>query len=153
MLVARKLYEHSNNSTTIRLEISRNTFKAATRKINESSAASTLNSKEALHSCGRLSNILSIGPCPHYEDTVLSYIAMSVMKAMSQIKAHFDGLKDQISIIDLFTTFKSETDSNQIRKGAATRTLPHYEQETLANALNSCMCAKSRLAPLATSVR
>lgn len=57
------------------------------------------------------------------------------------------------SIIGFLTTFKRACDTNHVHEEAAIWVLPHCVEETLANALNSCMCTEDRLSAFATSVR
>lgn len=89
---------------------------------------------------------------PRYDDTVLSYIAELVEKVKLQMEAHFSIQKTR-SIIGFLAAFVSACDSTETHEGALMWILPHYVQKSLANALNSRMFAKFRLAFLAVSVR
>lgn len=88
-----------------------------------------------------------------YDVTVSSYIVKLVMKIKSQMKAHFFDPKDPISIIGFLATFKLACDTNKIHEGVAMWVLSHYLKDTLANALNSRMCAEDRSASLPASER
>lgn len=90
---------------------------------------------------------------PRYDDTVSSYVAKLVKKIKSQMKAHFFDPKDPIFIIGFLATFELTCDTNKIHEGAAMWVLPHFVKETIANALNSRMCAEDRTAPLVATVR
>lgn len=69
------------------------------------------------------------------------------------MKANFSDSKHQIFKIGFFATFTSACDKYRIHEGAAMWVLPHYISETLAKALNSCICAKDQSMPPAASVR
>lgn len=73
--------------------------------------------------------------------------------AYSQIKKHFLDPKNPSSIVEFLATVKLICSSNKIHEGAARCVLPHYVQDIFANALNSRMFAKNRLAALAASVQ
>lgn len=90
---------------------------------------------------------------PQSDDTVSTYVALSKKKDKSQIKAYFLYPKDPISNMGFLAPIRLAYDSNKIRKGATMWILPRYVQETLANALKSCLCAENCLAFLAASVR
>lgn len=76
-----------------------------------------------------------------------------VKKVKSQMKAPFFNLKEPIFIIGFLTTFKLACNTDNIRDGAAMRLVPHYVNETLANELNSRMCATDKSSPITSSVR
>lgn len=78
---------------------------------------------------------------PRYDDSVLGYIAKSVKKTKTQMKAHFFDAKDPSSIIDFSATFTLACDFNKTHGGDAVWLLHHYVQKNLENALNSRICA------------
>lgn len=84
--------------------------------------------------------------------TVLSDLVKLVKKVKSKIKAHLCDSKDPLSTMSFSATFKLAYDTNKIYKEAAVWFLRLFIKETLSNALNSCMCAHDRLAPLNASV-
>lgn len=69
------------------------------------------------------------------------------------MKAHFFDPKDSISVIKYLATFKLAWDNNSIHEGAVIWVLLRYVSETLAKALNSCMCATNRYFSFAALVR
>lgn len=76
-----------------------------------------------------------------------------VKKVESQMKAHLFDSEDPITMIGFLTTSKFACDTNHIQEGAAMWALPHYVNETLANSLDSRMCATDKSYPIATSLR
>lgn len=82
-----------------------------------------------------------------YDKTDFSYISKLAKKVKAQVKALFFIPKVSVSIIGIITTFELACDANHIHKKAAMWALLHLVHETLANARNSCMYAKNRLAP------
>lgn len=70
------------------------------------------------------------------------------------MKTRFFDLKHSIFIIiGYLATFKLTCDSNRIQERAAMWVLPHYVNETPANALNSSMCATDKSSPINATVR
>lgn len=64
------------------------------------------------------------------------------------MKAHDFDPKESISIIGFLAPFKLACNTNRIHEGSAIWALPHYVHETIANALNSGMCAEDITAPV-----
>lgn len=90
---------------------------------------------------------------PRYVNTVSGYAAKLVMKAMWHMKAHVFNSKNPISIISSIAKFYLACDTNKIYEGAAMWVLPHFVEETSANALNSRICATGRTVPLTATIR
>lgn len=67
-----------------------------------------------------------------YDDTLPSYIVVSVKKVKLQIKAGFFNPKGPIFITGFLATLNFACHLNKIHKGAAMWALPHYVQESLA---------------------
>lgn len=69
------------------------------------------------------------------------------------MKEHFVDPRDPISIVGFLATFKIPCDTNKIHERAAMWVLRHFVKETLANVLNSHMCAEERSVLIAASVQ
>lgn len=67
--------------------------------------------------------------------------------------AYFFDTKDSISIIGFLATFNLACNTNLVHKGAEMWVLPHYLNETLANAFNSHMCTDDKSTPITASFR
>lgn len=81
------------------------------------------------------------------------YVAKLVEETKLRMKARFFDPKDTVSIVGFLATFKLARHTNKTYERAAMLVVPHIVKEPIANALNSCMCARVRTAPLAATVR
>lgn len=68
-----------------------------------------------------------------------------VIEIDSRRKQHFIDPKDLISIITPLDTFELALDMKRIQEKSAMWVIPHFVIETLANELNSSMCARKSL--------
>lgn len=69
------------------------------------------------------------------------------------MKARIFDVEAPFSILGFLGTFKFESGTNNIHEETAMSVISHYEMETKANTLNSCMCTQNWIARLATSLR
>lgn len=153
ILIVRNFTEHSKNSPVIRSTISRNASETTIRKNIGALTLGALNYEEALYSCRRISNILSLGLL-----FALRRHRIELHRKISEESKAVNGSallqpKESGLYHRILAAFKMVRNSNKIYEGAAMLFLPHYVKDSVANALNNCMCAENRLAFLAASVR